>query len=252
MTRLTVAEAPTVHPRLLDVANGIAATGGIAIVGRPAPWGERSPTHLERFTPHAFLNRLPPLLLAEHTGPARAADLIADGIASESSRHGFDAVWSLHDTFTAVDHLFGYLADGISGLSVETRVSGSRFTSSLATGPVREVDTATMFAVAVVDDPSYPSARILHVVTPDALWSYSPEAGRLGTTDNAVGAALDARMRARNADRARETAAFSDRIADALAGRTDAASAIRSDRRPNHDHAPVETVATALGGFTLR
>lgn len=245
MIAITPAEAPTIDRRLIGAANAyVVAGGGIAIIGRPAPWGEVSPTHQERFTPHAFLNRVPPPLLAAHTSQSNeGGEIIADGLAADSSRYGFDAVWGLKDNLYAVDHLFGHLADGISGLSVEMVIKLGRRTFTWAEGHLHQVDQATMRAVAVVDAPSYPSARIMHVVTPDALWSYDPAAERLMRAHR--GDAIPAeRVRELASDRAR------DRIADALLAGRDTASAIRSAPSPD-DAGPIETTTIPLAGFTF-
>lgn len=191
---ITEERAPRISSRMRAEANEIARGGDIAIVGRCAPWSELSPSHRERFDPGALRSErddMPPVLLAEHTsyvqktrGPFEIPTLIGVPMASHSRVEGrsldqygpgggFDCVWTVRRDLAAVSALFDNLANGVHGLSVEMKVrSASTVWEGWQRGGVRHIHEAVTWAVATVSNPSYLTARMDAIVTPEIVWVF--------------------------------------------------------------------------------
>lgn len=196
MIPLTAERAPSIPAGMRAAANTTARTGEIVILGRAAPWNERSGSHNERFMPNAFgLAPNAPLLLAEHTTQTRDGGepvVMATGAFAENTTAprsidgygtggGLDCMWILNSDLEAVDWLFSeHLADGNAGLSVEMRVYDDAYVYESWRHPrVRHIKDATVHAVAVVPTPSYMGALIAAIVTPEVSWYRHPRAGVL-------------------------------------------------------------------------
>ncbi len=195
MIPITAERAPSVPSGMLSMANTLAQSGEIAILGRAAPYNERSLSHNERIMPNAFgMTPVPPPLLAEHTSKTRDGGVpvtIATGLLAENTTSplsidlyatggGLECLWILNHDLASVDWLFEHLGDCTNGLSVEMYVyDAERVRESWKLPDVRHVKSATVQAVAVVKDPAWMTARFSAIVTPEVGWYMHPTAGFL-------------------------------------------------------------------------
>jgi hypothetical protein len=84
---------------------------------------------------------------------------------------GFDCLWMLNNDPPSVHWLFSHLDAGVSGLSVEMRVYRDQQVREGWKHPdVRHVHEAVLTAVAMVPNPSYITAHVDAVVTPEESW----------------------------------------------------------------------------------
>jgi len=181
--------APEVPVSIRNRANSLGHMGEIAVVGLAAPYGERSPSHRERFVPGAFGdNPEPPFLLGEHTAVSGAAgkppavvgmptyaESVIEGRCWDGTAEGGGlwCLWRVPGDMLAVETLFARMDDQVTGLSVEMRVWEARTAADPAhPSMTRMIERATTNAVAMVAAPSYHSARLAAVVTPGVTWTY--------------------------------------------------------------------------------
>lgn len=195
MIPITHERAPHVPAGMLSLANTLARSGEIALVGRAAPFNERSLSHNERIMPNAFgAKPVPPPLLAEHTTKTRDGGdpvVMATGILAENTTSplsldmygtggGLECLWTLNHDLASVDWLFEHLGECTNGLSVEMRVyDDERVWESWKLPGVRHVKDASVHAVAVVPTPAYMTAYFSAIVTPDVSWHMHRSAGVL-------------------------------------------------------------------------
>lgn len=200
MLPLTADHAPRIGSKMRAMANEIARAGDIAIVGRCAPWSEMSLSHRERFDPDALRSAwpdMPPILLGAHSTVTKQADpsarptVVGLPTASESIVEGlsidlygpgggFNVCWMVPRDVAAVAALFDNIADGATGLSVEMNVQRESIVwEDWTKGVIRHIHEAVTGAVAMVESPSYMTACIDAMVTPEIVWTHNPRAGTL-------------------------------------------------------------------------
>ncbi|WP_439593852.1 hypothetical protein [Microbacterium sp.] len=175
----------TFNDDLLRAAAGALKTGVAVILGRGLVWDEQNGGY-GRWRPSAFLGHPVPPLFAAHgdVGDERSQPrVIADGIASDLSSSGYDAVWVMRPDADAYDALREHLEAGRSGLSFE----GFATTVAAPTGRWSwthprdhdEIDYDRPVGFAIVDQPGHEHARIDAVLTSDASWLLDYDTHRL-------------------------------------------------------------------------